>query len=96
MILNSELLKKIKLDESNNLLQVYIYEDITQKENDMLEKYAKDKCLSLRMTLANLNDEQKDSLKNMRDFINEMESIPESEKEPIPKQILDRWQSEAG
>jgi methylmalonyl-CoA mutase cobalamin-binding subunit len=96
MVLNDELLQKVKIKEDVDFLCVSIYQEITNEENKQIERYAKDKGLSLRMTLAGLSENQKQSLEDMRNFRREMESIPESEKEQIPQQILDRWQSEAG
>jgi len=96
MTLDDELLRKIELKEDSGFVYVSIKKEITNEENKRLEKYAKDKRLSLKMTLADLSSEQKHSLEAMRNFVREMDSIPESEKEPIPERILDRWQSEAG
>lgn len=96
MLLNNELLNKIELSEDTEFVYVSILKEITDEENRELEKYAKDKRLSLKMTLANLSEEQKQSLEEMRNFMREMDAIPESEKEPIPEKILDRWQSEVG
>ena len=96
MKLSEDLLRKVEIKENADLIQVFILKEITDEENKQLEQYAKNKGCTLRMTLANLTDEQKKSLSEMRNFVKEMESIPESEKEPIPEQILDRWQSEVG
>lgn len=96
MTLSAQLLQKIELTKNPKFLQVMIRQDITQEESNQIEEYAKEQGLSLRMTLANLTDKEKISLREMHKFIGEMEAIPDSQKEPIPEKILDRWQSEVG
>jgi hypothetical protein len=96
MKLSEELLRKVEIKENADFIQVSVFKEITNEENQQLEQYGKNKGRTLRMTLANLTNEQRKSLEEMRSFVKEMESIPESEKEPIPEKILDRWQSEVG
>jgi len=87
---------KANLTRENDTLFVSVKEPLSPEELDFLYNYVEKENLNLDMTKANLTEDDKRFLRESDSFLKEMESIPESEKTPIPQKILDRWQSEVG
>ena len=96
MNLLNEIKKKADVYEQNRTLYVKVKEVLTGEEYLFLEKTAKANKMNLEVSKADLTEEDVESMRKMDIFLQEMNSIPESEKEQIPEKILDRWQSEVG
>ena len=88
--------KKADVTETAQGILVLVKETLSDEEMDFLNKLSEDKKLPIEIRVADLSGEEENFLEESKRFIKEMNSIPESEKEPIPDQILDRWQSEVG
>ena len=86
--------KKAEIIETEQGILVLIKESLNDDEMNFLMNLSEDKKLPIEIRVADLSEEEEKFLEESKQFIKEMNSIPESEKEPIPKKILDRWQSE--